>query len=104
MANLTEERVLDALRTVEDPDLHRDLVTLGMIKDLRLDDGGAVSLRVVLTTPACPMKGKIQADVEAALRKIGVERMNVVMDAEVRRVPMGGEEAGPTAARMPGVK
>ncbi|MCB9734167.1 MAG: Mrp/NBP35 family ATP-binding protein [Deltaproteobacteria bacterium] len=104
MANLTEERVLDALRTVEDPDLHRDLVTLGMIKDLRLDDGGAVSLRVVLTTPACPMKGKIQADVEAALRKIGVERMNVVMDAEVRRAPMGGEVAGPTAARMPGVK
>ena len=47
--------VLNALRAVEDPDLHRDLVTLGMVRDVVVD-GAAVRLRVVLTTPACPLK------------------------------------------------
>ena len=59
---LTERAVLDALKGVKDPDLGRDLVDLGMIKDIRISDG-AVSLTVNLTTPACPMKAQIERDV-----------------------------------------
>jgi ATP-binding protein involved in chromosome partitioning len=76
---------MSALRTVNDPDLRKDLVTLGMIRDLEIHDG-TVSLRVMLTTPACPLKGKIEADVRAALQSVhGVKTINVKMDAEVRK-------------------
>jgi len=79
--------VMDALRTVEDPELHRDLVSLGMVKDLHAE-GGHVSLTVNLTTPACPLKGKIEADVRAALAKVpGVERVDLSFDAQVRAAP-----------------
>ena len=57
---LTTDAVLDALRTVEEPDLKRDLVTLGMIRDLEVD-GRQVSFTVVLTTPACPLKDLIRS-------------------------------------------
>lgn len=56
--NITEKKVLAALRHVDDPDLKKDLVTLNMIKDLKVD-GKKVSFSVVLTTPACPMKDHI---------------------------------------------
>jgi ATP-binding protein involved in chromosome partitioning len=55
---ITEQKVLDALRYVDDPDLKKDLVTLNMIKDIKID-GKKVSFSVVLTTPACPMKDMI---------------------------------------------
>jgi ATP-binding protein involved in chromosome partitioning len=58
MNTITVESVLDALRYVEDPDLHKDLVTLNMVKDVAVD-GKNVSFTVVLTTPACPMKDMI---------------------------------------------
>ena len=61
--------MLAALRTVQDPDLHKDLVTLGMIRDLEIDQQGVVSLRVVLTTPACPLKAKIEQDVKDAVSR-----------------------------------
>ncbi len=54
MSSITEQAVLDALRTVRDPDLHRDIVTLNFVKDLKVD-GGAVSFTIELTTPACPV-------------------------------------------------
>lgn len=56
---ITQEQVLNALRYVEDPDLKKDLVTLNMIEDLRID-GNKVSFSVVLTTPACPMKAMLE--------------------------------------------
>jgi len=56
---ITEKKVLEALGHVDDPDLKKDLVTLGMIEDLKID-GKKVSFTVVLTTPACPMKDAIQ--------------------------------------------
>jgi ATP-binding protein involved in chromosome partitioning len=56
---ITKEKVLEALSYVEDPDLKKDLVTLGMIRDLEIR-GKEVSFSVVLTTPACPMKDMIQ--------------------------------------------
>jgi ATP-binding protein involved in chromosome partitioning len=56
--SITKEQVLDALRYVDDPDLKKDLVTLGMVKDVEVE-GKNVSFTVVLTTPACPMKDMI---------------------------------------------
>lgn len=65
---ISSEQVLAALRHVQDPDLHKDLVTLGMIKDI-VTDGLKVDFTVVLTTPACPLKEKIKADCIAAIHK-----------------------------------
>jgi ATP-binding protein involved in chromosome partitioning len=56
---ITQEQIYNALRNVEDPDLKKDLVTLNMIEDLRID-GNKVSFSVVLTTPACPMKAMLE--------------------------------------------
>src|SRR5713226_1646221 len=83
MSQVTEQLVFDALRQIKDPDLHKDIVTLGFIKDLKID-GGNVSFRIVLTTPACPVK----AEMESAAREIvgavpGVTSVTVTMDAEV---------------------
>ena len=83
MSQVTEQLILDGLRQIQDPDLHKDIVTLGFIKDLKID-GGHVSFRIVLTTPACPVK----AEMESAAREIvgalpGVVSVSVTMDAEV---------------------
>lgn len=82
---LTERDVLLALKGVKDPDLGRDLVDLGMIKDIRID-GGTLALTVNLTTPACPLKGQIERDVRAALqeRLPGEWKLAITMSAEVR--------------------
>jgi ATP-binding protein involved in chromosome partitioning len=82
--NITKELVLEALKNVEDPDLKKDLVTLGMIKDLEVD-GKNVRFTVVLTTPACPMKELIHKNcVNAILQHIGEEtNVNVKMTSDV---------------------
>ena len=66
-APLTERAVIEALRGVKDPDIGRDLVDLGMIKDIKIGDG-SVALTVNLTTPACPLKAQIERDVRTALQ------------------------------------
>ncbi|HEX6648361.1 MAG TPA: Mrp/NBP35 family ATP-binding protein, partial [Pyrinomonadaceae bacterium] len=83
MTELNEQLILDSLRQIKDPDLHKDIVTLGFIRDLKIN-GGHVSFRIVLTTPACPVK----AEMESAAREIvsslpGVSSVAVTMDAEV---------------------
>ncbi len=86
MTYLTSDAVLAALRTVMDPDLKRDLVSLNMIRDLNVKPDGGVFLRVVLTTPDCPLKAKIEQDVRQAVLAVpGVRSVDVKMDAEVRR-------------------
>jgi len=97
--------VLNALRTVNDPDLHRDLVTLNMVRDLKVFDDGKVSLRVVLTTPACPLKDKIKNDVITAVQATGATQIDVVMDAEVRKVSgrPAGASANPAAGSHHGI-
>ncbi len=78
-----QERVLQALRGVKDPDLHKDIVSLNMIRDLAIC-GGIVSFRFVLTTPACPVRDQLKFEAEKAVMSIpGVERVEVKMDAEV---------------------
>jgi ATP-binding protein involved in chromosome partitioning len=73
---LTKEQVLAALRRVQEPELHQDLVTLNMIENLEVD-GDVVGLTVMLTTPGCPLKAEIQDRIYAELSKIGVSKVNV---------------------------
>jgi ATP-binding protein involved in chromosome partitioning len=67
--SFNQSDIIKALSTVEDPDLKRDLVSLNMIKDVKVEPL-KVSFTVVLTTPACPLKEKIRQDCEDAVRKI----------------------------------
>jgi ATP-binding protein involved in chromosome partitioning len=83
--NVREDAVLQALRAVEDPDLHRDIVSLGFVKNLRIC-GGSVALDIELTTPACPVKEKLKDDAARAIRAIpGVSEVAVNMTAQVRK-------------------
>jgi len=92
MSKLSEEDIYKALSLVKDPELNRDLVSLNMVRDVQID-GGNVSLKVVLTTPACPLRDRIEADVKQAVMAVpGVEWVSVEMDAEVRG---GGALRGP---------
>ena len=59
--SISKEQVINALKFVHDPDLHKDVVSLGMIEDIEID-GNTVSFKLVLTTPACPMKDKMKED------------------------------------------
>lgn len=86
--------VMRALSTVNDPELHRDLVSLGMIKNVDRQ-GETVSLMVELTTPACPLKDKIAADIQAALKTVGIKQVNITWGAQVKAArTMGGEFLG----------
>jgi ATP-binding protein involved in chromosome partitioning len=77
---------------VKDPDLHKDIVRLGFVKDLKIE-GGAVSFRVVLTTPACPVREQLQEQSRAAVAALpGVESVSVTMDAEVPKGRGFGEK------------
>ena len=79
----TTEQVLDALRGVQDPDLHKDIVTLGFITKNEVD-GGTVRVQINLTTPACPVKDQMKHQAEELLRALpGVEQVEVEMTAEV---------------------
>lgn len=99
MADVSQEQVLQALRQVQDPDLKRDVVSLNMIKDLAIQDG-KVAFRLVLTTPACPMKTQMEnAAREAVAALPGVSEVSVRMDSEV---PKGFQLAGKQS--VPGVK
>ena len=96
---ITEAAVLDVLRTVKDPDLHRDIVSLGFVKDLRIE-GGKVSFKVELTTPACPVKDLLREECSRKVAAIpGVSEVAVEMTASVR----GGRPPSQDAM-LPGVK
>jgi ATP-binding protein involved in chromosome partitioning len=98
MSAVTEAVVFDALRTVQEPELGGDLVTRNMIKDLVLT-GADVAFTIELTTPACPLKDQIEAEVRQALTQVGIEGIAITWGATVRR-------ATPRAAEqlVPGVK
>jgi ATP-binding protein involved in chromosome partitioning len=92
---ISEAAVMNALKTVNDPELHKDLVSLGMIEKMSVD-GSTVHVKVELTTPACPLKGKIESDVVAAVLKVpNVAHVAVTFGAQVRP---------PTENPIPGVK
>jgi ATP-binding protein involved in chromosome partitioning len=84
MTLVTESAVLEALKAVRDPDLHRDIVSLKFIKDLRID-GGRVAFTIELTTPACPVKEQMREQARAAVQQIpGVTTVDIQMTAQVR--------------------
>jgi ATP-binding protein involved in chromosome partitioning len=94
---LTRDAVMAALRTVQDPELFKDIVTLNMVKDVRVE-GSTVEVTVELTTPACPLKEVIERDVTAALRKAGAEQVKLNLTANTRGA------AGPKKDVLPQVK
>lgn len=82
--HVTPDMVLGALKTVQEPELHRDLVTLNMVKDIRIDDGD-VAFTVTLTTPACPMRNQIESEARGAVARLpGVKHVEVKFDARVQ--------------------
>ena len=90
---ITKEQVLDALKSVMDPDLNRDVVSLGFIKELQIE-GGRVSFIMELTTPACPLKEQLKTAAEQAVRGIaGVSEVQVEVSSNVspHRVQMEEE-------------
>src|SRR3989304_4055309 len=97
--DITEKQVLDALRSVLDPDLNRDVVSLGFIKDIKIN-GGSISFKLELTTPACPLKAQLKAASEDAVKKVGGVK-EVVVDVTSRVVSHRVEEKGNI---LPGVK
>jgi len=97
MPVISEEQILNALRAVNDPDLRRDIVSLGFVKDVRID-GGEIAFKVELTTPACPVKDMLRDEAVAVVRAIpGVTSVEVEMTAQVR----AEQRIGPL---IPGVK
>ena len=80
----TAEAVMAALARVQDPELHRDIVSLNMVRDLTIE-AGRVAFELVLTTPACPLRETIDKDVRAALATVpGVDQIDINWGAEVR--------------------
>ncbi len=93
---VTEKQVLDALATVMDPDLQRDIVSLGFIKDLAID-GGEVSFTIELTTPACPVKQQMHDQAQSAVESLdGVASATITMTSQVpQRRGSGDKQAIP---------
>jgi len=82
-SNPTEAQVMQALGRVIEPELHRDLVTLNMVRNVKVH-GAAVDFTLVLTTPACPLRNQIEAEAKAAVLAVpGVSAVNIAWDASV---------------------
>ena len=93
---VTKEQVLSALSQIQDPDLHKDIVSLGFIPEDSIEIGdGHIAVKIVLTTPACPVREEMKAQAEELLLALpGIERVDVEMDASVRST---GAAEGPKA-------
>ncbi|MFL6511688.1 MAG: Mrp/NBP35 family ATP-binding protein [Nitrososphaera sp.] len=79
---VTVDQVLGSLKKVVDPELHKDIVSMGMIKDLSINDG-KVAFTLELTTPACPFNSEIEGDVRSAMASLGVKDLNMRVTARV---------------------
>lgn len=94
MSTISQASVLEALKTVNDPELHKDLVTLGMVEKIVVE-GSRVGVKINLTTPACPLKDQIESEVRSALTRLGVSEVEIQFGAQVR---------APVQMALPGVK
>jgi ATP-binding protein involved in chromosome partitioning len=91
---VTEDAVRAALSTVIEPELHRDLIALNMIRNLEID-GNDVAFTIMLTTPACPLKGKMEQDSRAALAQIpGIGEVTISWDSNVPHDQRISEQVG----------
>lgn len=79
MSQITKDDVINALRGVDDPDLHKDLVTLNMVKEITID-GTKITAQIELTTPACPLKDVIKNDCIAAIKKQIPDATEIIID------------------------
>jgi ATP-binding protein involved in chromosome partitioning len=95
---LTNENIMAVLGQVKDPEIGRDLVSLGMVKSVEIN-GSAVDLTVELTTPACPLKAKIESDIVDGLESLGASAVRVDWASNVKR-----SFGGPAADLIPGVR
>lgn len=87
----SEAQILDSMRHIIDPDLGKDIVSLGFIKNLKVS-GGDVSFTVELTTPSCPVKEQFRSDCEKAVKKLpGVNSVRVEMSAMERQKRPGSD-------------
>jgi len=93
---VTREQVLEALKPVNDPELHKSIVELDMVKEIQID-GGHVTVTINLTVPGCPLKARFEKDVEAALKQVaGVEKVTTLFGS------MNAEERAAVAAKVRG--
>ena len=82
-SDLNENKILDALNGIQDPDLKQNIISLGLVKNLKIDVG-KVTFTIKLTTPACPVKDQIKMEAENAVKKLsGVTSVHASMDFEV---------------------
>ncbi len=77
---LTQEKIMNALKHVEDPELHKSIVELNMVRNIQMN-GTEVKLEVVLTIQGCPLKSKIQQDIEESLHAIGASKVAVTFSS-----------------------
>ena len=96
---INKEQVISALKTVHDPDLHRDVVSLGMVEDIEIE-GKKVSFKLVLTTPACPMKEKMKNDCIKAIQG----RIDPYAEVNVELSSRTTTRRGPDDTMLRGVK
>jgi ATP-binding protein involved in chromosome partitioning len=94
MEALTDAAVLDALRSVKDPDLHKDIVSLGFVKKL-LVAGRRVRFTIELTTPACPVKDLMRDQARAAVASLGASDIEIEMTSQVRAAPSTESKKAP---------
>lgn len=80
---ITHEQIMNALSHVEDPELHKSIVELNMVRNIQID-GAEVGLEVVLTIQGCPLKAKIQQDIEDSLRNIGASKVSLTFGSMTR--------------------
>ena len=93
--SVSQDQVLAALRAVQDPDLHKDIVTLGFVKDVKIT-GNEVDFTIELTTPACPVKDQMKAEAEGIVRGLpGVTAARATMTADVKARGGFGRQAVP---------
>ena len=95
-----KNNVIRALSTVNDPDLHRDLVSLNMVQNIEIE-GKSIKVKIQLTTPACPLKDKIKDDCVAAIKKEIPEASDIIIDMDSKVVSNSQVQAG---SILPGVK
>ncbi|HLE58062.1 MAG TPA: Mrp/NBP35 family ATP-binding protein [Candidatus Limnocylindria bacterium] len=95
---LTDEAIMTALGRIKDPEIGRDLVSLGMVKGIEIS-GSLVELTIELTTPACPLKASIEADIVEELEGLGATGVRVTWASNVKR-----SFSGPAADLIPGVR
>ncbi len=83
---MTEQQILKALEVVMDPDLNRNIVELGFVQNLNITDDNSVSMELVLTTPACPIRDRFKEQCEKIILALGASTVDVTLSAKAGRV------------------